>query len=318
MPLNTFAAQRGYDIDNVPATAFDRMGFEQIEFPYKDLQVKGGLRYALHEFPHSPGAEVEKQGRKAYVVTCTGLFHYIPGSELDRQYPELYPTKLRQLRTLFEKEWTGELVVPTIGKIKAVATSWTQSFNTHVPTGEDVTLEFTEDQDATKSFEDQTSDYGLNQVLESNDALLAAAALADFNSKNAVSIFQQISDAVTSVQAISGQADAYSRLVEGKIQAIVNLCSYADGQLEDMQNPQNHVVLDALKDLWLAAQKLAANVIETRQALLSYRVPRLMSVNQVTAAIYGDTSKTTQILQLNAFEDALAIPAGTLVIYAAS
>lgn len=308
-----FAFPRGFDIE-AAASAFDKASFKEIKFPYTNLSIKGGIRYTQHEFPHSPGSEVEKMGRKAYVITFTCDFHYLPGSELDKQYPELYPTGLRQLRELFEKETTASLVVPTIGTIPAVATSWTQNFSAHTSSGENVSLEFVEDQDATKSFDDQTLDYGVTKMVEANDQLLAAAAL--LQSKQLISITQAINDAVGSVQAVAGVADAMSQVVKGKIEGVKNLCAMADAQSEDLQNPANHAILEALKQVWLAAVKLAENITQSQKQLLLYTTPRLMGVNEIATAKYGSSARSVEIMQLNNFIDALAIPPGTPVVYA--
>lgn len=313
----TFGFPRGYDIEKTAANAFPRAAFDTIEFVYHELSVKGGIRHHLHEFPHSPGAEVEKLGRKAYVITFTSHFHNLPGSELDKQYPELYPTRLRQLRELFEKEKTAELVVPTIGTISAVATSWTQSFSASKPTGESVTLEFVEDQEA-RAFDDQTTDYGAAQISAVNDQLLAAAALAEFNAAATQSFFQDLNDAITAFQAVASAPDMMARVVEGKLRAIENLCIWGDSQLADLQKPENFLVVQALQDLWLSTKKLANNVVQTRGQLLRYRVPKVMTVGQVSTALYGSSERAVEILQLNAFEDALAIQAGTTVVYAAA
>jgi hypothetical protein len=305
--------------DDVPAASFPKMAFggdagPRIEFPYSDLSVRGAIRYADHEFPHTPGAELEKQGRKPYVITCTAHFHYVQGSELDKQYPDLYPDRLNALRAMFEKEITDALVVPNIGTVKAVAVNWTQTFNVRTPTGETVQLEFREDQDGLESFAVRDAPPDLTLVLEANEALLAAVALADFKKELTKGVFQEINDAVTAVQAGFGQADAYSRLIEGKIRAVENLCVFADGQLEEMQNPEHHLVLNALKDLWFSSKDLAENVVGAAE-LKDYRVPKVMSVGQIAAALYGSTDRTVEILKLNEFADALAIPPGTLVVY---
>lgn len=306
----TFGFPQGFDIDQVPATAFAKAAFDSIEFAYIDVSIRGGTRYAVHEFPHSPGAEIEKMGRRPYTIVFACTFHRIPKSELDRQYPDLYPTRLRQLRERFEKELTADLVVPNLGTIKATATSWNQTFNSNVPTGEQVTLEFIEDQDL-GAFTDETSDYSPARMAEANDGL---QALADFKRAKAQSVFQDINDAVTAVQGVFGQADAYSNLVAGKIAAVSQLCAFADGQLEELQNPENHLVLDALKDLWLATVKLGQNVTQTRAQLLSYNVPKVMSLNQIASTLGNSAEK---LLELNSFDDALAVPAGTVVIYIA-
>jgi prophage DNA circulation protein len=256
-------------------------------------------------------------GRRPYVFTFSCDFHDVPGSALARAYPNLYPGNLRLLREKFEKEITEDLVVPTIGTVAAVATSWSQSFSARFSSGESVTLEFIEDQDATKKGDSVELDSGIAAMADANESLLAAAALADALKPTTQSVFQDINDAITKVQAVFGQADAYSRLVEGKIQAVVNLCAFADSQLEDLQDPVNHLVLSALKDLWLASQELAENFIETRQQLREYRVPKRMSVQQVASTLFGTTERTMELLQLNAFEDALSIPPGTVVVYVA-
>lgn len=318
----TFSFPAGYDVEKTAANAFAKASFGggvpgpgAVEFAYSELTVKGGIRHALHEFPHSPGAEVEKMGRKAYVITFTCTFHRVPGSELDKQYPELYPTRLRQLREMFEKEITAELVVPTIGTIKAVATSWTQTKRAQETTGEEVSLEFVEDQDTTRAFDDQTSDYGMSKMAEANDALLAAAALADFKKQNAIGFFQQLNDAITAVQGFFGQADAMSRLVEGKIRALDQLISWGDAQVDELQNPTNYLVVNALHDLWGSVRAMQENIVEAREEIRLYKVPRKMSVNQISTAIYGSSERGFELMQLNDFKDTLEVQAGTDVRY---
>jgi len=313
----SFSFPGGADIEDVAASKFPKMRFDDVEFPYTDLSVKGGIRETEHEFPHSPGAEIEKGGRKAYRISVTALFHDIPGSALDEQYPNLYPNRLQLLQEKFEKELTAELVVPTIGTMKCVATTWTRDFNAKEPTGEAVKLEFVEDSNTAEAFDLKTLSFGVSKVLAANDALLAAVALADFKSTLGQSIFQDINDAITEVQGALDTADAYSRLVAGKFEAVANLCSTADAYVSELQDPMNSAVLDALKDVWASAQDLAENVVETRSPLLKWRVTRKMSVNQIAMTLYGSTDRTMDILQLNAFEDALEVPAGFLVTYEA-
>lgn len=305
-------------MSGTPADAFHKAAFDGIEFPYSTVSVKGGLRHAIHEFPHSPGGEIEKMGRRPYVISFTALMHDIPGSMLEKEYPESYPTKLRRLRDKFDAELTGDLMVPTVGKISAVATTWTQTFDTHVTSGETFSLEFVEDQDLATLVPAVDELGGYAAMIEANDLLFGLSELAKMKLAATAGLFQQINDAVTAVQGVFGQADAWSRLVEGKIQAVVNLCSFADSTLTEMQDPSNHLVVTALKDLWLASNQLAENVIESRVAIREWTTPKIMTVGQVAANRYGSTERTVDILQLNAFDDAFAIPAGTLVRYLAA
>lgn len=299
------------------ADAFPKAAFDEIEFFYTNLSVKGGIRHAIHEFPHTAGGEIEKMGRRPYVISFTAPMHDIPGSALEKEYPNAYPTKLRQLREKFEQELTADLVVPTVGTIKAVATTWSQTFDAHSPSGEIFSLEFIEDQDAAGLVASVEEIGGAMAVVEMGDELLAQQLLANLKLEATLSLFQQINDLVTGIQGLIGQADAFSRLIEGKIQGLVNLCAFADDQLAEMQDPSNHLVVDALKDLWLAAQQLGENVAESRQTIRTFTVPKVMTVGQIAARLYGSTERTVDILQLNGFDDAFAIPAGTPVKYVA-
>jgi prophage DNA circulation protein len=300
--------------DGTIADGFEKASFEGVPIYYSSRSVKGGIRHAIHEFPHSPGGEVEKMGRKLYTITFTCMMHDIPGSDLEREYPDNY-AQLAVLRQLFEEEKTGALVVPGIGKIRAVATTWTQDFNAQQRSGETLTLEFVEDQDSALLTDRLVELGGATRLEELNDNLVAQMAIADFKKAETFSVFQQINDAVTAVQGVFGQADAYSRLVEGKIRGLENLCLYADSELEEMQDPSNHLVLDALKDLWFAARQLADNVVETRQTIRVYTVKRRTTVGQLATIIYGSADRASDLLQLNGFEDAFDIPAGTKVNY---
>lgn len=301
-----------------PAATFPKAAFAGIEFPYETIQIKGGIRHTLHEFPHAPGAELEKMGRRAYVVTFRTYFHDLPGSSLARQYPDLYPRRLQLLRQQFDAETTDKLVIPNVGTIKACATNWTHILESRIVSGESAEFEFTEDQEAAMLDRVVRDAASKQALIEANDRLFMATALADFKKESTQSIFQDISDAVTSVQGVFGQADAYSRMVEGKLQAVVNLCSWADGQLTEMQDPVNHLVLDAIKDVWFAAKSLAENVTQTRSPLRKWSVPKKMPIGEVSICLYGTTERGVDIMNLNAIDDPLAIPAGTVLVVEAA
>lgn len=304
-------------MSGTPADAFPKAAFDGIEFFYSEVSVKGGARHALHEFPHAAGAEIEKMGRKPYTITFHAQMHDVPDSDLAREYPDLYPTRLRQLRERFEVELTSDLVVPTVGTIKAMAINWTQRFDAKTPSGESFDLEFIEDQESATLTDVVVELGGTPAILEANDTAQALAAIADFKKQATLGFFQQLNDLVTAFEGIAGQADAFSNLVAGKLEGIANLISTADSTLEELQNPVNHQVVNALKDLWLAARETADNIIETRQSVRQYTVPRVMAIGQVAAEIYGDAQRGVEILQLNAIDDAFAIPAGTVLRYVA-
>ncbi len=305
-------------MSGTPTDGFEQASFDGLGFPYTEITVKGGIRHSVHEFPHTPGGEVEKMGRKLYEISFRAWFHDLPDTRLEQLYPELYPTKMGLLRDKFEKETSAILSIPTIGKITAVATSWTQRFDVKSPTGESFDLEFVEDQDQATLTKAVSQLAGATGMIAANDDLFAHAAIdREKMSANSFSIFQQINDAVTEIQGVFGQSDAYSKLVVGKIEGVVNLCSFADSTLTEMQDPVNHEIIAALKDLWLASRTLGENLLHAEQTIREFTVPRLMSISEISTAIYGSSDKAVDILQLNAIDDAFAVPSSTVLKYVA-
>lgn len=312
-PGDGFGFPGEHDYDGTAAVEFSKAAFDGIEFPYTNLTVKGSIRYAKHEFPHSPGAEIEKMGRNAYEIAFSAWFHDIPGSALARAYPSL-SSRLEQLRERYEKELTADLVVPTVGTIKAVCVEWEQKFDPKTTSGQTFELKFIEDQDVL-TLRNTVDLGGLEAIQEKSDALFAAAALADFKKQNAIGFFQQLNDAITAVQGFFGQADAMSRLVEGKIRALDQLISWGDAQVDELQNPTNYLVVNALHDLWGSVRAMQENIVEAREEIRLYKVPRKMSVNQISTAIYGSSERGFELMQLNDFKDTLEVQAGTDVRY---
>lgn len=292
--------------------AFARLqpaSFGGITYPVSSVEVQGGIRDHIHEYPHSPGGAPEKLGRKLYTIRMEADFH-----ATFTKYPNLWPQALGKLRKMFEDQATDDLVIPTVGTIKAYARTWSQHMTNTVASGEKAVFEFVEDQ----------TDAFLTAALLEQDAKVlnrvtvnfnAAKALADFaGDKTTESLFDQFSDAANSVFALGDQLDVLGNLLGAKLLALTALMSQADN-LVFMQDPANYPLIKATRDLWSLAQDAADNLQAKQGGLLNYRVPGPMSMSAVSTAIYGDASHTVELMQLNVVEDLFAIPAGTNLNY---
>lgn len=294
-----------------PAETFQKASFNGIPFPIVRVSVRGGLRHYLHEFPHSPGAEVEKMGRKAYAITMTAFFHSLPNSRLDEEYPNLYPEKLFSLQKACEDERTGPLVIPNIGTMQAVAIDWRRTFDfSSALSGEAVEFEFVEDQDRDLIFEN--AELGRGSLEKKNYQL--QALVGGIHPVDPPSIFQAINDAVTAVLAVQGVGDAMLKVLEAKLLEVANLCQTAD-RIVELQPPENFALLNAMKEVWLAANDLAEDLLVRGSPIETYTVRRMMSVSQAAAQIFGSSEKAIELLQMNPIEDAFAIPEGTVLRY---
>ena len=287
--------------------AFDslqRARFEDVVFPVTDITVSGGLRDHVHEYPHSPGGAPEKLGRKLYTfkLTCPFLQGF-------SGYPNLWPEGLDQLRQICEEERTEDLTIPTLGTIKAYATSWTEKAVSGNRSGVMVDLEFRED---------QSSAYLLTQMIDIDQSNVAGALTAlntELAKTNLGDFFSSIKDAANSLLAVKDQAELYANVIEAKAAGLSQLCQQADELLHPLDNPVNFRVLSALHDLWRSSNKLNADALKLAIPTTPFVTASLMSVADISTAIYGDTSHAVDLMRGNTLADPLSVPPGTLIKY---
>ncbi len=91
-------------------TGLPQTQFGDIKFPGETHHVSLVLRHHVHEYPHSPGGNVEKLGRSLYKVTVRGNFQATFPA-----FPDLYPNGMNTLRGYAEQMQTLTFVHPTIG-----------------------------------------------------------------------------------------------------------------------------------------------------------------------------------------------------------
>lgn len=306
-------------------SAFDGLpqcSFAGIVVPYESIDVQGGVRDHVHEYPHSDGGDPELLGRKLYTFRITANFH-----DTFRGYVDLWPDKLNLLLSTLESSTTAALVVPQYGTIQAYATSWTRQISTRVRSGEKVVIEFRED----------GAQVGLDQIVDEHplevrshalvldarvkDAVAAGDSLSALQKDAAITgtdrdVFDSIGALANSIFAIQDTAALNGQLYGTKLLQLASLCERADG-LRSMQTTSSQPVVEALHALWAAAVRLADNVQGKSRAMQRYVTPTRMAMSDVAIALYRDASRTEDLLALNtgSYRDALAIPAGTTLVY---
>jgi prophage DNA circulation protein len=294
--------------DNLP-----RASFSGAEFPVESVRVKGGLRYHVHEYPHIDGGDLEKLGRRLYEIEMRAQFHSISNADGTAGFGTwgpIWPSRLTLLRALFDARTTATLVVPSIGSIRACCIDWDQEMVAKVRSGEPATFRFIEDQETAFAFAKlfsldlNTLDRKVEMVSIQFDKVGIARSLTD-----------QLVDAVDAALAIIDQVELAQLQVAAKIALVASLCREFDKRITELQQPENFRALDAMKDLWLAAQQLASNADASGVTFSAFLVRRAMSITDVAIAIYGDSSRSVELLQLNPIEDPFNIPPGTSVRY---
>lgn len=282
-------------------------GFDGIRFPILSIRVRGGMRNHEHVYPHSPGAAVEKLGRDLYQIEVTPCFQ---ADMIPLAYADLWPAKLAELRGKFEAGKTADLILPTIGKIRAMCTSWEQEFTPAKSiSGESVSWKFIEDSESARL---------LSSTLKKTVGLRAKLntfKVEGLKLNPKPSLWDMIAQSVDSVLSYKGQIELYSSLVESKLQSALSMFNQVTDQANALSDPRNALGLIALQELWQETLKFYKDQ-QSRGAEFHWkRTNRDMDIGQVSIWLYGDSTHSSDLLSINAFTDPYAIPSGTNVRY---
>ncbi len=312
--------------------AFDRLqraAFDGLQFPVEEINIDGGLRDHVHEYPHAPGGAPGLLGRKLYSFRMRAKFH----NTLLGWPRDLYPRTWNRLRNICEAGQPKELVVPTLGTLTAYAVSWPETMTARQRSGVAVEFTFREYVDTfiVNGLLDVTSDASLEQaqkrlayvaerfaqtppgqvILEAppTDPILAPAVPPpDAQRQRTLDLLGAIDDAFNALLAIDDQRDFYSTLIDTKIQRILSQCREVERRAE-LQDPRNARLRIALRAAQAAADDRRRDIERKRERMILYVTPRdAMSVHDVSRAVYGDQSRTMEILRLNPIRDPFNIP----------
>lgn len=306
---------------NAPFDTFPAFSFGGLKFPYSTYSIAGGIRKHDHEYPHNPGAAVEKLGRKLYEIRVSVNF---TSGLTDPRYQSLLAI-LANLRASFEAQTTDDLVIPHIGTIQACAEHWTESARSNNRSTIQAELTFFEDLNSALQIRNQV-DISAGSIQSLSQALVTLTkplpvVYADngFRIKqigpNSTSLWDAINDLSVTIAGIQDQSDLYGALVASKIAGLIALLRQADQSVESLNSSDNWPVLDALHALWDVCLTVQADLQNTGFQAQLYGVPARMSIADVSFAIYGNTLAAGQLMQLNELPNPLAIETGTTILY---
>lgn len=314
--------------------------FGSIYFPIETLVIEGQQRHHMHEFPHTPGGKLEKLGRKAYTVQVTPIFDETIFTYDKANGMPLYPDALTYLQLMYEREETSKFVIPTMGTMNAFITTFRRSLVPGLRSGERVALTFVEDMNEQFALT-EIIQYANANIAEKLQLVLDLAAIKEANAfegpavgesadladikrrqlesaaADSRSLFDKIEGAVNDLFTLQDQGELYLARVEAKVAKATSYLSEADRRLTRLQNPQNWPLVEAVKDLWAASIQLGRTASQADRKPTLFRTPTRMTIQEASIAIFGTTERSFELLQMNAIEDASAIPAGTDLRYAA-
>lgn len=285
--------------------------FDSHAFPVKKVHVGCQLRHHLHEYPKVPTGSIEKLGRKPYTIKMTAVFdkNLLAPWNTDNL---LWPNELSDLFDAFDQGVTSDLMIPTVGTIKAVCIDWNKEMEVKsMRSGEMAELTFLEDQSSEFLIESLIQARAGNLVSQAQ-ALSAAAAAAGQQS-----LFEELLGMMARIGNLVNTGQLYASVLQTQVEIAVATCEHMDsfGLFDDANNA---AVLEAQQQAWEALLRFRLDLLHLLAIpLIDWITPSQMSVQEVAISVYGDTNRAVEVLQLNALPDAFAIPARTkLRIYA--
>jgi DNA circularisation protein N-terminus len=276
--------------------------FDDIPLAIESASVKIGIRKAEHVYPHSPGAALEKMGRKLYVTEVEGFFDInLPQS----RYPN--PMEAMQaMRLLTDTETTSDLVIPWCGTMQAVCEDLTLREKNTVRSGLRFSATFCED---------MSNQYALADFVRVNQVPMSDALVDIQDHKYQADIFSQIANAVGFILGIKDQFELYTALVDSKLRYLEQLFRHADATASELNDPANIIGHQRFFQMWQAVRDFGNDIAEKGLSFRYFVVPYPMTLQEVANAIPGYSSRAFDLLGLNIIDDSTTIRAGTRIRY---
>ncbi len=146
--------------DKFALASFAVSNGNSVAFPVHKIQQDGANRLIERERPYRDGAKLDDTGSKARRWTMECVFHNSitePGLDVFNKGINLYPDSLNDLLIIFDFHETGDLMVPTIGMVRAKAEDYSRVEDVNLVDGATLSLVFVEDNEDTVDFRSITS-----------------------------------------------------------------------------------------------------------------------------------------------------------------
>ena len=215
-----------------PASIFDRYqlatwtvsGFV-LAFPAHTIREVGGNRIIRRERPYRDGAKLDDTGSTAKVWTMDVCFNNTiqePGMDAANNGEKLYPNVLNTMILLFDVHQTGDLVVPTIGKQRVRAESYTRQESYDMPDTAIVSFTFVEDNEDSvdfRSIQAPTANANARQLAESFEFDSQSSAAWNDDIQNLGQLNRQLENLANAPGDVNADVEQQSRNIQGTSRA---------------------------------------------------------------------------------------------------
>ncbi len=294
------------------------VGGKTIVFPALMITEEGGNRIVNRERPYRDGAKIDDVGSKPKSWTIETLFNNTIEEGSTQNGKALYPAVLNDLVRSFDQHDTGDLVVATVGKVRARAMSYSRVERQDERDSATLELKFIQDNedkiDAT-SFTLPTVRGSLQQLTEA--AVFSAQSDASFSSS--LADLNEFADGLVAIANFPGNTlqdvDSQAGIVVGATNRVL------DAFTSKSNNPRikaRNMLSDA--DASITQRRLTAladTSARARADLRGNQPPIIRVVLDVPMTIFDAAIQfgqdATKLMAINSSLDMLHIPAGAVV-----
>jgi prophage DNA circulation protein len=284
-------------------------------FAVTSIKESGGNRIVRRQRPYRDGAKLDDTGSKEKVWVLDAVFENSidePGIE---QVPHPYPYALNQLLASFDNHETGDLELPTRGKIRCRGESYDRTESNEERDCARVSLTFVQDNEDNvdaSSFQTPSSRATVRRDADlAIDGLEGIGALSD--------LVESLGAAAQDLQDALAAPGELVQDVDQKAARVVRLVDNVERQFTVTDQAGRDLLNDP--DAWATVRQLA--MLKDRTAIAmdekTSSLPRIVTVVfQTTRSLFDIATELAQdpqdLMNLNSrLENFLAIESGTIV-----
>ena len=281
----------------------------KIVFPVCDIQESGGNRIVERERPYRDGAKLDDIGRKAIRWTVVAKFENSIQEEGLSTTP-LYPTVLNNLLSTFDVHATGDLTLPTRGKVRARAESYQRKETTGDRDYATVTLVFCEDNEDSvdaQTFESPSVNASARRITEQAEFDAESGGFGGTSMADLREFGSQLEGLANAPGETLNDLDTQASIVVGTVNRTTRSFSRADDQFSDPENSRTQRKLEQTKDL---AGRSRRSPRAGRPRIVSFKLLNGTSLFNIAAQL---RQPAKDIIDINPTLNPLFVPAGTVV-----
>lgn len=300
--------------EDYPAGSWTVRG-DTIYFAVVDLDEAGGNRIVRRARPYRDGAKLDDTGSKEKEWDVTAVFELsIDEPDIEKGGRPLYPIALNALIDSFDLHDTGTLILPTRGAVRARAETYRRKEQAADRDTATVTLHFVQDNEDSIG----AAAFSAPPIRSTGRQIVDETT---FSSESRGGFAQSLADLEAAAGALEDAIAAPGEAVQDvdqKAARVIRLASNVEGQFSRTAELGRDLLTDP--DAWATCRQLHALRDRTARAFAEKSaLGRISSVVFTTPrSLFGIAAELAQdpaaLLDLNTqLEDALAIPAGTIV-----